>query len=352
MTPAPSARTRMPWLTLRAGPWSLRWRIRNVAVTVGLTATVAILVGVALATGDYPTSYRDVIGALTGQGPAATRFIVTTLRLPRALDAVAVGAALGTSGAIFQSLTRNPLGSPDVIGFGNGAATGALIAIVWAHAGPAAVALSAIAGGVLTATAVLALVRGHARSGHRLILTGIGVSALLYAANSWILVRARLEDAAIAQVWLIGSLNGRGWEHAIPVGCAVGLLLPLAAGYGSRLTVLSLGDDAATALGVGVERTRVALVMIAVALVAVATASAGPIAFVALAAPHVAARITRPGGNGLLLAALTGSVLLCGADIVAQRLIAGTQLPVGVLTGLMGGVFLLWLLSAGRRRGG
>jgi iron complex transport system permease protein len=183
---------------------------------------------------------------------------------------------------------------------------------------------------------------------HRLVLMGIGVSAMLEALNSFLVVRARLDEAVAAQVWLAGSLNGRGWEHVRPVGVAVLVLVPVAVAHGRALSLLGLGEEIAALQGVSVARSRGVLLGVALLLAALATAAAGPVAFVALAAPQLAARLTRSAGPGLLPAAAMGALLLLASDQLAQRL--PDPLPVGVVTGAVGGTYLVWLLSTEFRR--
>jgi iron complex transport system permease protein len=328
------------------GGISFRVEPRAVGVAVALIALLVVLLVLAVGTGEYSIPPGDVIATLLGGGDAGTQFVVETLRLPRALTGILVGAALGAGGAIFQSITRNPLGSPDVIGFTAGASAGALTVIVLFSGGAATVALGALGGGVATAVLVylLAFRGGEGVQGYRLVLVGIGLSFVLFAVRDYLLTHAKLEQATVANVWITGSLNGRGWEHVVPVGLALALLLPLAALLSRELRMMEMGDDAALALGVPVARARGGLLAIGVALTAVATASAGPVLFVALAAPQIGRRLTRATGPGVGSAALTGAVLLIGSDFVAQRVFADSQLPVGVVTGVTGGAYLIWLL--------
>ncbi|EAZ60286.1 ferric enterobactin transport protein FepG, partial [Pseudomonas aeruginosa 2192] len=276
--------------------------------------------------------------------------IVQRVRLPRVLTACLVGAALGMAGAIFQSISRNPLGSPDVIGFTTGAASGAIVQIILFDAGPLATSLAALAAGLCTALAVVLLARrGATAGGYRLVLVGIGVGASLSGLNSLLLVTGNLDQAMYAQLWLAGSLNTRTWSHVVPA--ALGLLasVPLALYHGRRLEVLELGDASAAQLGVAVERVRLQMVMVAVGMTAIATAAAGPIAFIALAGPQLARRLTRSAGVPLLSGALMGAVLLLAADLLGQRLAYVANLPIGLMTGLLGGFYLLWLLLRSRR---
>ncbi|WP_405781936.1 FecCD family ABC transporter permease [Streptomyces sp. NBC_00859] len=333
------------------GGVSLRVDVRA-AVVVVLLAVVALVAGVVLiGSGDFPIAPADVIRTLLGNGSTAQEFIVSDLRLPRALVGLLVGAALGVGGAVFQSISRNPLGSPDVIGFGQGASVGALSVIVLFHGGATAVAGGAVVGGLVTGVAVYLLAWKRGVHGYRLVLVGIGAAAMLTACNSYLLTKANLVDATRAVVWMTGSLDGRDWSQVWPLLAACVVLIPLVLGYGRNLRMLEMGDDAAYALGVRVERTRLVLMLAAVLLTAVATAAAGPIAFVALSAPQLARRLTRSPGANLLPSAFMGSALLVVADWIAQRAFGDRQLPVGVVTGVLGGCYLLWLLVSERKAG-
>lgn len=325
---------------------------RVVVVGLVLAVACAALVVVAVGTGDYPIAPLAVVDALLGRGDAATAFVVETLRLPRALTALLVGAALGAAGAIFQSISRNALGSPDIIGFTAGSSAAAVFAIAVVGGGTAVIAAGSIVGGLLTALLVymLAWRRGGVQ-GYRLVLIGIGASATLQALVSYLLTRARIEDVQVASVWLAGSLNGRGWEHVWPTLAGVALVLPVAVALQRPLRIVEMGDDAARALGVGIERVRVGALLAGTLLTAVATAAAGPVTFVALAAPQIGRRLTGATGPGVMTAALTGSVLLLASDVLAQRLLPSTPLPVGVMTGAIGGLYLVWLLAREARKG-
>jgi iron complex transport system permease protein len=324
---------------------------RTLGVCGALAATGLALLVIAVGTGDYPIAPGDVVKALVGQGDAATSFIVETLRLPRALTGLLAGAALGAAGAIFQSITRNPLGSPDIIGFTAGSSASAVFVITVVSGSTAAVAAGSIAGGLLTAVLVYGLAFRGGVSGYRLVLIGIGISAMLEALVNYLLTRAKIEDLQAASVWLTGSLNGRGWEHVWPTLVGLGVLLPAAAALQRDLRMIEMGDDTAKALGVSVERQRLGNILVGVLLTAVATAACGPVTFVALAAPQIARRLTGATGPGVLTAALMGAVLMLASDVLAQRLFPSTPLPVGVLTGALGGVYLIWLLARESRKG-
>jgi iron complex transport system permease protein len=325
-----------------------RARAIVVSVVLGVACFAAFCVSVAV--GDFPVPLRDVVPALFGHGDPDADFIVHRLRLPRALTALLVGAAFGVSGAIFQSLARNPLASPDIIGISAGASTAAVLVILLHSGSYATISAAAFAGGLGTAVLIYLLAYRRGVSAYRLILVGIGVSAVFTSITSYLLTRAEIYEAARATVWLTGSLNGRGWEHVRPVGLAVLVLLPLALLLTRPLRALQLGDDTAKGLGVRVERHRALLVVVAVALASVATASAGPVAFVAFVAAPIARRLVR-APVAMVPAALMGALIVLVSDVVGRRAFAPTELPVGVITGIIGAPYLLWLLARANRVG-
>ncbi|MFJ6671583.1 FecCD family ABC transporter permease [Actinosynnema sp. NPDC091369] len=337
--------------TLRTPAVSLRISERALLVSTAIAALTAVAAVATMVTGDFPLTVGEVLATFAGQGDGYADFVVFTLRLPRLITGVLVGAALALSGAILQSLSRNPLASPDIIGFTQGAATGAIAVLVLAQGSMAATALGATVAGLLTSTAVYLLALKQGVQGFRLVLIGIGVSAMMLAVNSYLITRATLESALAAQTWLVGGLNNRGWDQAQVVAVVLAVLLPCALALGRRLALLEMGDSAATGLGVPAERTRLALLAVSVGLAAVATAAAGPISFVALAAPQVARRLTGASGPGLAASALMGGLLLVVSDFAVQRLFPTTQLPVGIATGAIGGLYLVWLLAHEWRKG-
>lgn len=338
--------------TLRLSGGALSWRANLRVVTItAIIATVAIAIAlVTLMSGEFAIALPEVIGALFGQGSARIQMVVVEWRLPRTLLALLLGAALGMSGAIFQSITRNPLGSPDVIGFNAGAYAGALVVIIALHGSFYGVAAGALLGGIATAIAVYALAWRGGVQGFRLIVVGIGVSAMLTALNSFLMLKADLKIAMSAAVWGAGTLNGLTLERLAQVAIALALLVPLVFALARPLRQLELGDDAARALGVNVERTRLSMTILGVALSAVAIAAAGPITFVALPAPQIARRLCGTAGVALLPSAATGALLLVAADYLAQRAFAPTQLPVGIVTVCIGGLYFAWLLIQEARR--
>ena len=339
-----------PVVLLRNRSLSLRFDVRSILVCIPLILAALTVAVISLATGDYDVSVPQVLQAFTGDAPGLAQTIVIEWRLPRVLAALVFGAALGMSGAIFQSMTRNPLGSPDIIGFNTGAYTGALIVMLTLGGGYLGVAAGALVGGILTALAVYLLAYRRGSQGFRLIIVGIGISAMLAAFNHWLILQAELEAALAAAVWGAGSLNGITWEQAAPAAVVVVVVGLATLAAARRMQLLEMGDDAARALGVRAEPTRLLLLILGVALTAAVTAVAGPIAFVALAAPQLARRLTRSAGITLVPSAVMGAFLLAASDLAAQRLFAPIQLPVGVVTVCIGGIYLVWLLAREARK--
>ncbi|MFC5958983.1 FecCD family ABC transporter permease [Streptomyces pratens] len=333
------------------GGLSLRVDARTLVVgtlllLVALTASV-VLIG----TGDFPIPAADVVRTLLGEGDPGQEFIVTELRLPRVLVGLLVGASLGLAGALFQSISRNPLGSPDVLGLGQGATAGALVVIVLFSGTANQVALGALVGGLATGFAIYVLAWKRGVHGYRLVLVGIGVSAIVTAVNGYLLTKSDIIDAARAVVWMTGSLDGRDWDQVWPLLALCALLVPLVLANSRGLRMMEMGDDVSYALGVRVERVRLVLMLSAVLLTASATAASGPVGFIALTAPQLARRLTRSPGPNLVPSMCMGAALLVSSDWISQRAFGAGQLPVGVVTGVLGGVYLLWLLVTERRAG-
>lgn len=335
----------------RVGPFSLAVEPRLVLVTA-ILSVAALLLGVyAMTTGTLHIPFGDVVTALLGTNESRMQEqVVRNLRLPRVLTAVFAGAALGVSGAVFQSVSRNALGSPDVIGFTTGAATGAITQIVVFDAGSLRVALGAVLGGVLTAVVVYLLsVQGGVSGGYRLVLVGIGVGAVLGAVNGLLLVMGNLDNAISANLWLAGSLDARTWMHALPLTVGTVLLIPLVVALARRSSLMEMGDDLSRQMGVPVERTRVMIMLLAVALAGMATGACGPIAFIALAAPQVVVRLSRSRSMPVFSAAVMGACLLVTADVISQLLPVAATIPIGRMTGIIGGIYLIWLLTRSKQ---
>lgn len=336
---------------IRLGGLSVRMQLRAWMVSA-VVVIMALGVGaysLTVGTAGYPIG--DVLAALGGHADAVTTRVVVEWRLPRVVFALLGGAALAIGGAVFQSITRNPLGSPDIIGFSSGAYTGALLVALFWTGSAVGTSAGALAGGVLTGLAVYLLAYRRGVSGMRIIVVGIGISMLLGAFNTWILTTMRLEQAISAASWGAGSLTDIAWPHVLPLAIGLVIGLPLTLLLSADMTMLEMGDDIGRGLGVRAEPLRMALLLLGIVLVALVTASAGPIAFVALAAPQLAVRVMRTSGVQIVPSAAMGALLLTASDLIARTVIAPAQLPVGVVTLCLGGGYLVWLLASFGRKG-
>ncbi|MDY3694446.1 MAG: iron chelate uptake ABC transporter family permease subunit [Proteus mirabilis] len=333
------------------GTWSWIFPPKDIIIAFILFLLMISLAFFALTTGKFPIEFSTLIDIVVGQSEGGIKEkIVMDIRLPRLLTAMGVGAALGISGAIFQSISRNVLGSPDVIGFTTGAATGALLQIIIFNGTVVDIAISTLIGGMATALIVYLLsLKNGVMSGYTMILIGIGVGAILHAFNGLLLVKGNIDNAIMANLWLAGSLNARTWQHVYPTFIGLLILVPLIIFYAKSLTLMEMGDDMAQQLGVHVGRVRWVMIFSAVLLASLATASAGPIAFVALAAPQLVIRLSHSGKLPIVGSALMGALLLLSADVLSQSLPINITMPVGLMTGVIGGLYLLWLLTRKQR---
>ncbi|WP_284984768.1 iron chelate uptake ABC transporter family permease subunit [Arthrobacter sp. efr-133-TYG-118] len=355
---------------------------RNLNRTALLGSGVVVFFAVAVLLGSYTVTIPDFFRILTahltgGEKIPGASFIVMENKLPRAVLGILIGVAFGLSGGLFQTMLRNPLASPDVIGISYGASAAAVLAIVVFGASGAAVSAAALAGATGVALLIYAISQGSSgggsggggsggggsggggsggrrgnAAGNRLILAGVGIAAALAAVVNFLMTRADIRTASEALIWLNGSLNSANWERVGVLLATLAVLVPALAFLAGPLRMLELGDDAAAGLGIRVNAVRFGLVITAVALAAVATAAAGPVAFVAFLAGPIARRIV--GRPSLPASAFTGALIVLAADYfaynVAPLILGGTVLPVGVITGALGAPFLLWLLVTSNRK--
>jgi len=336
---------------LRLGKFSFAYQPSHIIVALVLLLIVCIIATYSMTLGKLDVSLLHVANTILGSGEGGIKErIIMNIRLPKVLTAVFVGAALGVSGSVFQSVSRNALGSPDVIGFTTGAATGAIAQIVLFNQGPFEVALAAIIGGILTAIIVYLLaVKSGVVSGYRLILTGIGIGSILSALNGLMLVKGNLDNAIMANLWLAGSLHARTWMHVYPVLIGVVFLVPIMMLLKPELAMIEMGDDIAAQLGIRVERVRLVMIFFAVLLAAFATGSAGPIAFIALAAPQLVSRLRQSRAVSFFSSGLMGALLVLATDVLIQWLPFQANVPLGLMTGVVGGIYLIWLLTRSKQ---
>lgn len=319
-------------------------------VTGAAAVVVAITAALSMSIGDYPLSLGQVWTTLWGGGSRIEAYIVFQVRAPRLAMALLAGAALGTAGALLQALLRNPLASPDLLGISGGSGAAAVFALLVLGATGPVLTAWAFAGGIVVAALLLLAGRSAVSGGYRLILAGIGVAFLATSFTNYLMVTTQIEKAQTALLWLVGSLSATPWWQVLTLSVVVIVSVPLLVMCQRWLPLHQMGAPAATALGVPPRLVQPVVVGVAVLLTASTAAFIGPVSFVALCAPAIARPLLRHGAIGIGTSALLGATILAAADLVAQFGIPGLQLPVGVVTGAIGSIFLLWLLATSKGR--
>ena len=336
------------WIVV--GRWSVIISPRHVLIGLMLLALGLVVAVAALRLGKFTVSTQEVIDALQGRGHRIVQVVVVTWKLPRILLGLVAGLALGVAGAVFQTITRNPLGSPDLIGFSTGAQTGILVSVLLLPGSMLSTSLASFIGGAAVgAVTYLVSLRGGF-TGLRFILVGIAISSMLVSVNRWLLVRVDDDEGLGALKAITGTLGAARWPVVAPTCLAIGVTVALTLLASRHLRVLSLGEQVATILGSPTRRASALLVLLGTVLVAVVTMAAGPIGFVALVAPHLARLLTGSPQPPLLVSGLTGSLLLAGADLLSQLLLE--SMPASVVTNAVGGLYLMVALTVaahGRR---
>lgn len=330
---------------------------RSAVVALALAVATAAVSVAYLCLGESPIAPADAVRAVLhtqygiGQ-PTPNDLVVGTLRLPRMTLGLLVGAAFGIAGALIQTVARNPLASPDIIGVTQGASAVTVGAMTYGVTAFSLLPYVSVAGGLAAAALVYVFAWRGGLQATRFVLIGIGFAVALRSVTQLFLTKGDYLVAQQAKVWMTGSLNGRGWDEATPLGWALLFLLPAVLWAARAQRTVSMDDDTATALGVRLGRVRLGLATLGIVLAAMATGAAGPVDFVALLAPQIARRMTRTAQIPLLCSALTGAFIVVAADLLARKLFAPTELPVGVLTAAVGAPYLIYLLltSGGRGR--
>lgn len=319
-------------------------RQRRYILTTGILLLLTLsLAAVMMLYGNTIYSPETVLRVLSGTDAGGAAFTIRTLRFPRMLTAILCGMAFGLSGNTFQQLLGNPLASPDIIGVTSGASVAAVFGILILKLDYGIVAVMAVFSGLLVSALIYFLSHKNSFSNTRLILTGIGMQAFLNSIISWMLLKASEYDVASALRWLSGSLNGVKMDTvpalaAVVFTAGLGILL-----LSRHLLILQLGEAHAVTLGIPVSITRLLLILLALVLTAFAASVTGPIASVAFLSGPIAARISGRGRSSMLAASLTGSILILISDLVGQFTLP-SRYPVGVITGILGAPYLLFLL--------
>ncbi|TVX99932.1 FecCD family ABC transporter permease [Cohnella terricola] len=325
-------------------------RRRWVLITALLAVLAFALCCAMLLLGNTIYSIDEVIRALLGEQIKGASFAVNTIRLPRMLAGLFAGFAFGIAGYTFQTMLRNPLANPNVIGITSGSSAAAVFCITVLHASGAVVSAASIVAGLATVTVMYILSRGKSFSIGRLILVGIGIQAMLDAVISYLILISSSKDIPAAMRWLGGSLNGSQLHELQPLVIAVLVLSPILIGLGKHLNLLELGEHSATSLGMNTDKTRMMLILISVFIIAIATAATGPIAFVSFLAGPIANRLVGRGGSNIVPAGLVGVNLVLAADLIGQFAFE-TRFPVGIITGMLGAPYLIYLLIRMNQKG-
>lgn len=326
-------------------------RQRFIIVTLLLVLSTSILASILLVFGNKQYPLTTVIRVILGEEIQGATFAIGTLRLPRMLSGLLVGIAFGIAGSTFQTMLRNPLASPDIIGVTSGSSVAAVFCILVLKISGNTVSIIAVISGLLVAALLYILSRGGSFSGGRLILIGIGIQALLNAVISFLLLRANQYDVPAALRWMSGSLNGRKLEDIPLLFLIVVIFGSIIVLLDNHLKVLELGEQSAISLGLRTDVVRLILVLSSVFLNAFATAVTGPVAFVAFLSGPIASKLVGAGAPTALPSGLVGAVLVLAADIIGQFAFS-TRFPVGIITGILGAPYLLFLLIRMNRTGG
>ncbi|MEZ2718982.1 iron ABC transporter [Niallia circulans] len=326
-----------------------RRRRRFIIVTCLLAIIAFALCCMMLMLGNTIYPVGDVISVLLGEQVKGASFAVGTIRFPRMVAGVFAGFAFGISGHVFQTMLRNPLANPNVIGITAGSSAAAVFCIIVLHASSTYVSIASIIGGLATVLVIFLLSKGTSFSIGRLILIGIGIQAMLNAVISYLLLIGQHHDVPTAMRWLSGSLNGVKMENIYPLMITVLLLAPIIILLGKQLDMLELGEQTATSLGINTDRTRVVLVISSVLIIALATATTGPIAFVAFLSGPIAKRLVGIGFSSVIPAGLVGIILVLASDLIGQFAFVA-RYPVGVITGILGAPYLIMLLIRMNRK--
>ncbi|GIH92312.1 iron chelate uptake ABC transporter family permease subunit [Planobispora siamensis] len=337
-------------LPVRLGAFSVLLPLRSSMAAVVLAGLAAAAGVVAITAGQSAMTAGQALNALLGTGEGGQILLVQQIRLPRIVAGLTAGAALGLSGCLTQALARNRLATPDMLGINQGA----VIAIMLAGLASSAATLfehwwTGPLGALVAAVVVFGISGGIGTRGYRFIITGLAMTTLAGALVQSLLAWRGLSAATAVHAWTVGSLTGRGYPVALPVAVGLAVLLPAALALARRLAVLRFDEDVSAGLGVSPRTTRLLILALAVVLAGLGIGIGGPIAFVALAAPVIAARLSGPARLPLIGAPLTGAALVVTADTVGRVVADGAEIPAGVVTSILGGPFLLWTLLSDRR---
>lgn len=327
-------------------------RSRRAAVYAAALLALCVCVSIgSAALGEMRIPPLEVVRSVFGSGSAQYEMVVMQLRLPRIVLGLLVGASLAGAGAILQSIIRNPMASPDVVGITGGASVAAVAFLTYGlgYMSIRLLPVAAMAGAAVVAVSLYAMAWKRGVAPVRLVLIGVGMSALMSAMTTMMIVFSPKNDAGQAYVWMTGSIYAANWENVVTLLPWAALLLPLAMMRARHANLQQLGDAIATGVGSAVERNRFLLLLISVGLAGAAVSVGGGIGFVGLIAPHMARKLVGSGFQRLFpVSALLGANLVLIADLIGRTCFLPRDVPVGVFTAAVGAPFFIYLLYARR----
>lgn len=318
---------------------------------MGLSILLVLCSILYLSVGSTTYSLQEVVDVLLGKAQGSAGFTIGVLRLPRLWTGLLAGMALGAAGTTFQRLLRNPLASPDIIGVSSATSATALFCILFLQFSGPIVSFISIIAGLGIALLLFLCGKGSVFSNNRMILIGLGLQAMLTACISFMLLRANQHDVSAAMRWLSGSLTGMQMHNVYPLAIVIIIALTGLFLLQRPLSLMETGEELSITLGVPTGKIRALAILCAVVLIAFTTSLCGPIAFVSFLAGPIARQLNKGATPNLMMAALIGALLVVIGDFAAQNLVT-TRYPVGVMTGILGAPYLLFLLIRMNKSGG
>jgi len=309
-------------------------------IVISLILLISVIASLALGSTFIPLN--AALPAIFGQGSHSTLLLVQEIRLPRIFAGLITGAALGSAGCLIQTMARNRLASPDLLGINNGATLAIILGLIignilgswWL----------ALIGAATCALLIFMLAGRWGRQGYRVLVIGLAIAVMLRSVIELLMSTVSLQHASTLYTWSLGSLVGRGYSASLPAAFGLTLLLPAALLLSRRLALLRFEEDLAASLGLNVSKTQFFIMLLTIGLAGLGVTIGGPIGFIALAAPIIASRFANPAHIPIFRSALIGAIVIICADTLGRITNSHAEVPVGVITSILGGPFLLWVL--------
>lgn len=325
---------------------------RQNTITFTLILLLVTIILVTLTNGAIKVSLNEVFTTMLGNGNELQNFVILQLRLPRLVTALLAGAAFALAGSIFQITLRNTLASPDIMGITSGASAAAVFATLILQTNETGTIIAAFLGGITVAAIIFSLSWKYGLSNYRFILTGVACAFTANGTINYLISRANIQEANSAFIWLVGNISSPSWQKVFLLAPVVTLTIIATKFLQKPLHIITLGEKTAKTLGVNTTKITIFSLTIGIVLATTATAFTGPIAFVALITAPIVRKLTQKPEVNLMCTILFGAIFVATADLLAQNLPNNLQLPVGLVTGLVGGPYLLWLIISNKNKAG